>query len=540
MMVSLASAVKACAIIIQATVGLALAGATTAQTVRTVALSGQPAPGTPSGVVYGTFDAPALNAGGRTAFDATLTGSGVTGANQRGIWSEGSGPLALIARSGSQAVGMPNGVTYIDVFFPSALNDAGQTAFSTFITGANYLGIWSGDSNNLSLVTHLGRQAPGTPNGVKFDQFNYPSIVFNDAGQTAFASRLYGNGVGASNDRGIWSEGSGSLSLIARKGSRAPGTPAGVNYLEVGAPMINAYGATAFRATLTGNQVTALTDQGIWLERSGIVALVVRTGDQAPGTPSGVKFNSLDGLWLNAAGQIAFGAYISGSGISEQGIWSGGSGSLALVTRTGSQAPGTPSGVNYSFFNSPVLNDAGQTAFRAYISGSGVTGANDQGIWSEGSGSLALVARERNQAPGTPSGVMYNELFTPVALNALGQTAFSATLIGSGVTASNDLGIWATDTGGQPQLIARTGGLLEVAAGDVRKISSLDFVAGSGNGDGQPSGFNDMGQVAFRATFTDGSSGIFVSSAVAIPEPATLVLQGLASIAVVAVRRRRA
>ena len=92
------------------------------------------------------------------------------------------------------------------------------------------------------------------------------------------------------------------------------------------------------------------------------------------------------------------------------GIWSEGSGSLALVARSGSQAPGTPSGVNFSDFlcRSPVLNNAGQTAFYATLTGSGVDSTNDQGIWSEGSGSLALVARSGSQAPGTPSGVNFS------------------------------------------------------------------------------------------------------------------------------------
>jgi hypothetical protein len=33
-----------------------------------------------------------------------------------------------------------------------------------------------------------------------------------------------------------------------------------------------------------------------------------------------------------------------------------------------------------------------------------------------------------------------------------------------------------------------------------------------------------LGQLAFSATFTDGTSGIFVSNRVAIPEPATFAL----------------
>ncbi len=72
------------------------------------------------------------------------------------------------------------------------------------------------------------------------------------------------------------------------------------------------------------------------------------------------------------------------------------------------------------------------------------------------------------------------------------------------------------------QLIARTSDLLELAPGDFRTISFLGFVSGTGNSDGRPSGFNNLGQLAFLASFTDGSSGIFVSNLVAVPEPSAL------------------
>ena len=68
--------------------------------------------------------------------------------------------------------------------------------------------------------------------------------------------------------------------------------------------------------------------------------------------------------------------------------------------------------------------------------------------------------------------------------------------------------IWATNLAGNLELIARTGNFLEVAPGDSRVISDV-----------QIGGFNNLGQVAFRAEFTDGTSGAFVSNLVAVPEP---------------------
>src|SRR5262245_36469427 len=76
---------------------------------------------------------------------------------------------------------------------------------------------------------------------------------------------------------------------------------------------------------------------------------------------------------------------------------------LRTVALTGQTAPGTSSGVNYESFGNffgdygtitklrfrgPVLNDSGQVAFRANLTGSGVGSANNQGVWSEGLGNL--------------------------------------------------------------------------------------------------------------------------------------------------------
>ncbi len=232
--------------------------------------------------------------------------------------------------------------------------------------------------------------------------------------------------------------------------------------------MLNNAGQTAFYAE---TNTSGLGSRGIWSEGSGSLALVARGGDHAPGTASGVNFGQFDfdSPALNNRGETAFEAQIIGSGVdstNDTGIWSEGSGSLALVAREGEHAPGTSSGVNFGNTpdsQSPVLNDAGQTAFYTTLIGSGVNSTNDAGIWSEGSGSLALVAREGDHAPGTSGDsfsdfVFFGSLYPTPALNDAGQTAFWAHL------ASGGIGIWATDRTGALQLIVRSGDPLEVGA----------------------------------------------------------------------------
>ena len=171
-----------------------------------------------------------------------------------------------------------------------------------------------------------------------------------------------------------------------------------------------------------------------------------------------------------------------------------------------------------------AFNDAGQAAFWAELIGAGVDASNNQSIWSEGAGDLHLVA-QREHAPGAADGVNFAALAQGgevlPALNTAGQTAFVANLSDGGA------GIWATDRTGVLKLIVQTGGSLEVAPGDSRTIYSLGFRTGDMYHTTFDSGLNDLGQVAFLTRFTDGTSGIFVSSAVAVPEPTASVLIGI-------------
>ena len=223
---------------------------------------------------------------------------------------------------------------------------------------------------------------------------------------------------------------------------------------------------------------------------------------------------------MNNAGQIAFWGGLLGSGESRKnyrGIWSEKNGFLALVARTGKEAPNTRA--IYSALSTPAFNDRGQTAFTGNLSGEGVDESNGSGIWSEKRGSLALVVRAGSSAPGTNAIFSGFEKINPV-LNNAGHIAFLGVLTGSEVSHSNYRGIWAEDPSGVLTLVVRIGDQLDIVDGpasDLRTVSGLSFGG---------EGFNDLGQVAFRAEFTDGSSGIFVSNLVAVPEPSSLLLLG--------------
>lgn len=500
-----------------------------ASAVRTVAFTGGAAPGTGIDTTFSAFlSDPAINTAGKTAFHAQLTGSSVDFRNNQSIWSEGSGTLSLVARGGDRAPATPNGVLYRDFGSP-VLNSSGQTAFRARTIGNGIPnpkrdGIWSEGLGSLDLVAREHEPAPGTTNGEVFNSVgHYSSItLLSDSGHTAFGGSLIGGGADPSNRRGIWSNGTGSTALVARGGEQAPGTPPGVRFGGIlGTETINSAGHTAFSAFLSGGDV----GRGIWSDRSGSLGANVLEGDQVPGLMNSVTFSGFSNPKLNSTDQIAFIGSISGAGIdvtNDDGIWSEGNGTLALVARTGDQAPGAPDGVEFSRFavSMPLLNANGQTAFIADLTGTGVNESNESGIWSENSGSLALVARAGDPAPGTAGDAIFGS-FSLLNVNSAGQTAFLAVVTGEGVDHSNSYGFWAEDRAGILRQIARVGNSLQVGPGDVRTITRLSMHRNSGNDEGRPSAFNDLGQLAFRADFADGTQGIFISDLATLPEPAT-------------------
>ncbi len=530
------------------TVGLlvstALAGSVTH---RTVVLNGDVAPGAGAGVTFGDFTSSSvlLDGAGEVVFKGRLIGASVTTSNDRGVWSETGGTLHLLAREDDPAPGTGTGVRFHGFLDPRR-NSSGNTAFHAFlrgtgVTSANGTGIWSDASGGLDLVARHGSPAPGGGTDVNFS--NFGSVFFGDSADTVFFTLLSGAGVTSTDYRGIWSEGSGSLAPAARMGDPSPGTSAGVVFDHFSNPVINAAGQSAFRGTLSGPSVDFSNDLGFWSESTGTLGLVAREGDQAPGAGAGVVFSSFANNSsnnvpaINNAGQLTIIGDVSGPGVStsnDRGLWTGSPGALELLAREGQAAPGTAAGVVFTellvfevvgrpgdpftlpAFTGQVLSGGGQTAFVGGLSGPGVDTTNDIGIWAGDANGLELLLRTGDPAAGTPPGVVF-EFFGYAAhdalvLNAANQLAFFGVLVGPGVDATNNTGIWAQDEAGILTLVVRSGDVIEVAPGDTRTVTGLSFIAGSGGQDGRSSGFNDSGQVAFGAQFDDGSSGLFVAT----------------------------
>lgn len=386
-----------------------------------IARAGDPAAGLPAGALYGEFaEEVHLNNAGQASFSGRLQlgVGGVDASNDSAFWTQTtSGAVQLVAREGDQPPGLPAGARFGDLSspffsylaFPHALNHAGRASFVAplqqghgGVTADNDSALWSQGGGSLALVARKGDHAPGTPADVLFDDWgSFPLLT--DAGHLAFVASLRSNEepLTSSNNLGIWAQRDGGVELVARNGDPAAGVAAGARYQSVFQPRFDAQSHIYFGGSLTGAGITPDNDQAIWSDRGEALQPILRAGEQVPGLPTGVAFDSLGGFSVNAASQVAVNASMKPGlgGVDESnngGIWVERNGSLQLIARQGSPAPGLTSDFTFLTLGTPEINAVGQVAFRGQVFtwGSDNVPRTLEGIWAEDSdGQLRLVVR---------------------------------------------------------------------------------------------------------------------------------------------------
>jgi hypothetical protein len=514
---------RGCALAVAAAASLALAAATPVSAAPiVVAQTGGPAPGTGGGV-FVVFDPPVLDAAGVATFDADLSGGTAAEGIFAGATQASVVPIALL---GQQAPGLPNGVTF-GGFDLTLVDEEGHVLVRADLAGPgigtdNDFGFWSNRAGPLSLVVAEGQDAPGTSG----DVFSGLSTAVFSAGRIGFIGDLSGTDVTSENGAGVWLDDGVSQTLLVRLGDSAPGAsaPYAIFPAEEGLTL-DTTGDLVFQAAVN----PADYEYGLWrVPAGGSSAVVAFATDPAPGL-DGVALGTIGTPAVNEAGAVAFSTLLTGSGVTlenQASIWSTASGSLALVARAGDVAPGT-GGAVFGGIGTPASDASGAVTFPASVTGTGVDAGNENGIWSDRSGSLALVVRGGDAAPGTNGAVFSG--FSTLAVNGSGELAFVATLAGAGVDSTNDVGLWR-ERGGGLSLVVRTGDSL--ALGQPQVVTQLAFQGSRGNGDGRRSGFDDRGDLAYLTGFASGDWAVLVA-----PEPGAVALAAAALAALFACRR---
>jgi hypothetical protein len=319
---------------------------------------------------------------------------------------------------------------------------------------------------------------------------------------------------------------------VALTSDPAADTPPGVVFSEFGAvpgagddfpPRIDAQGNVVFHAVLSGTGVTGVSlssgnGLGIWKSLGATNALVARQDAPAPGTAAGVEFmgfiSALDTRPpILAAGRAAFLGGLRGPGVDSAnftdavGIWTERPGGLQLAVRAGAPAPGLSTGNVFRLLDSPFLSKSGRILFNALWRAPGDSPSflapNQEGFWSDRSGSLAAVILAGEPAPGTAPGAVFRaETSTAIEGAFRGwdtndglRFAVNGNLGGPSVNDLNDEGIWVERAAGLT-LLAREGELAPGAG------TGVHFGVNNGIdtfGDVIPLRMNSAGAVLFGA-----------------------------------------
>ena len=476
-----------------------------------------------AGAEFSAFGNPAINESDFVAFEAALVigDGGVTASDNSGIWAANtSGALQLVARTG---VAAPGTSALFSTLTAPVYNSSEAVAFvgalqvaSGKATTATDTGVWSNINGSLALVARQGSQAPGFAKGATFEKFN--AIALPDKGGVILLATVNPDsaaGVTAANNQGIWVGATAAdLQLIIRTGDQYAGKTIGsISFLPT-LQYVN--GQTRSFAQSTGDFVflVEFTNKnfGIFEVAGSALRSLTPAGDAAPGVTGGL-FSTFGNPAINNNGDVAFAATLgTGHGgvtaSDDSGIWAdNAAGTLQLVARTGVAAPGTAG--KFATLSDPVYNNNAKVAFRGTleIAAGQAASTTAAGIWSNSTGTLALVARQGSQAPGFATGVTF-ATFSSVALADQGGVILLATVnsdAAAGVTTPNNTAIWAVDTSGKLQLIVRVG---DIIGG--KSVTTLSFLPPVTYAGGQTRNFaQGTGDIIFLATFSDKSSGIY-------------------------------
>jgi hypothetical protein len=213
---------------------------------------------------------------------------------------------------------------------------------------------------------------------------------------------------------------SSSVQRVAVTGQAAPGGGTlerfNVEALPVAAP-VNSRGQVAFFATILRGRAS----EGFFLTTGTRIDKIAAEGDAAPGGGTFSGFGRHPIPALNEAGDVAFAAAVSG-GKTVEGIFLATRKRFRAVAVAGSAAPGIASGT-FANVDAPALNDRGAVAFLATVR----RGRESvDAIYVVAGGKLAKVVAQGDAAP---AGGAFAGFGVP-ALNNAGAIAFAAVVEG--------------------------------------------------------------------------------------------------------------
>jgi hypothetical protein len=508
-----------------------------------IAQTGQTPPGDTRPWV--AFGAAAMSSSGGVAFFNGRLQPSLNEPTPHGIWLGTIGivrPVAVTGMTAPDPSGSPTGMVFDEIYgSPNGYAIAARVR-GAGITSANDQGIWK-LVGRLYRFLKEGEQFTSTeaiaPDslsgpvtfGVGLNNRLYPDVPVQTASGPVFTK------IGELHPSRVYFP-------MARQNERAPFSSEVFHSFSRSFP--DDYGYVFFHAILRDPTRGDALRHSIWYGGGEGMHPVAVVGEPVPGPAQGVtfagSFSQINTIPFSTnptvqAGEIAFLAQHSTNGMPDLQtlhLYSGTSRSIVRRLSEGTPAPGLV-GSTLDDFDRLTFGPGSITLF-SRLRGGAVTPDDDMTLWSlDENNSLKLLLREGQPTPGTTDGAVFNDQIADVFnWGGSGRIALVSTLRGPGVTADNDVAIFASKPGGELMLVAREGYPLPNDPGgkvivSLEAMRSLPTTALSGD-DTIPS-FIDSAQsmgLAFSATFTDGTSAVYIAHIPGVPEPAALTLVAVA------------
>ncbi len=476
-------------------------------TLTTAAMLGHQVPGEPAGTTFAKLGA--VSAGG-------FSGSLKIGTKVAPALFDAGGLVRV--RVGDAALGLTAKIARLNP--PS-----GDAALATLVLGAgvtasNDTVLLAGVSGG-TLRVAAREGLPFSNSGLLLKSFLSIDGVTDSSGAIFFLAKLQGASVTVADDTALCAaRPDGSVRLLVRKG-----TLMGTAKISVIGTLAGGAGTLAEgRWRMDGQTIGARLS--LTSGRQLLCAIRADAGSPQDWTYlagagdfndelAGAKIRSFGLPGFSADGVAAMAIFHTAeggpTGASDRAIFARDNAGFSVLARKGSNAA-DPVTVQYRSFGEPVAGAGGKTAFTGWAGPAG--GAASLGVWYAPAGELPKrIAVSRGMAPG---GGRFNG-FTSLALpnGASSGPAFTASLLldaAAGVTASNNLGLWAADSAGALSLLLRTGKKVLVQ-GKERFVKSFTALAAVPGALGAAAGY-DGSRFHVAVSFTDGSSAI-----VKIPAP---------------------
>jgi hypothetical protein len=498
-----------------------------------IRLRGESAAGT-GGLPHWNFGGSATGPFQRLAFSGTVSGSGVTTANETALWLEapGAGP-SLVARQGNEAV---PGTTFRNFsnftwqaegsfLFESQLNGTG-------VTTANDRVWW------LQRPDEAGLPGSGQRLNVARMLDAFPTVpgsvlkTFSDTAASAQVLTFQGSlvtgtaGVTAANDGLIawqWtrpfngSPSMGTWNVLAREAGlvSAADLPPSTTYNLLRSRVRLDSSTVVFSAVLNGFSSTQNNALFSYHLPSAVNRLIARADTGLPGLPgdpavikdfSGESLLEGTGTAFRVTLRQTDGTATPATTAAALLYRSESSPTLVPVARLGAATPASQT--TYATLSDPAVTSGAAIFWTAKLAGPAVTVANDLSFWvlPPGTPNPLMLAREGDAAPGLPGLAL--DTLTMTAVGPAGHTALYASLAGPGITTENNTALWWGD--GTPagwQLVFRKGMFLNLPGGVSKKLTGLALSGVTPGTAVSPSAacLDAAGGLCFSATWSGGA-----------------------------------